>query len=254
MAVAFVRHVGSSVVTTGTTGVVTVPAAGCQVGDVLVCRIAHDFPGGTVSSVVDTGGNTYTQLHASNAVDPTVFVWVGDVTTALVLTNTITVTFSGSGSTNVAIDEFSGVSATEDGTSAAAGGTSTTPSVTMTPNTVGLMIGLMVMKDPTTATITEDADTTNGSWVSFTVVNNVDLKTGGAYKILSASGAQTYNPTLSASRLWDSIGCALHLFDDNFARHIRMQRTKIAIVACPSECETVFVAGIESGRMEELGC
>ena len=79
----------------------------------------------------------------------------------------------------------------------------------MTPLTVGLMIGLVVMKDPATATFTEDADTTNGSWVSFTEVSNVDLKTGGAYKILSASGAQTYNPTISASRLWDEVVCAL---------------------------------------------
>ena len=218
MPVAFVRHVGSAVPTASTTGVVTVPAGGCQVGDILIVRITDDSVAGSVTSITDTGSNTYAALHANNTADPNGFVWVGNITTALVSGNTITVTISASASLNVAIDEFSGATATEDGTSASANGTSTTPSVTMTPNTAGLMIGYLAIKDPAAVTITEDADTTNGSWVSLTVVGNVDLKTGGAYKILSASGAQTYNPTISVSLLWDAIGCAVQASAATYVR------------------------------------
>jgi hypothetical protein len=85
---------------------------------------------------------------------------------------------------------------------------STTPSVTTfsDPASGELVLGLVVIEGPSDDSYTSDADTTNGSWSSpgssgttgGNAITNVTLRS--QYKIVSASGPQTFNPTLGTAR------------------------------------------------------
>lgn len=216
MAVAFVKNVATNSSTSTTTNVLTVPAGGVAAGNVLILRGCGDH---TTASVVDTGGNTYTLLEDLNGTFAPSIIWVANMTTALVSTNTITITWDSKSSRGASADEFSGLGFTEDGTSATASATSATPSASMTPANVGLVVSNMLIKSGNPDGFTEDSDTVNGSWVSFTAVtnNSVDIMRG-AYKILTASGAQTYNPTPAISRDW---GLAVAAVNPPVAAYVR---------------------------------
>lgn len=78
----------------GTTIVATTPAAGSAIGQVLALFVAQNGTT-TISSVVDTGGNTWTLgMSAASGVGSASWYY-SKLATALVVGNTITVTFSG---------------------------------------------------------------------------------------------------------------------------------------------------------------
>lgn len=226
MAWTHVREAGTAVANnvSSTTLVFTVGASGCQAGDTLVAIISSDNSGtngaAPTLSVADTGGNSWSvrnvSLNDPGLVNEGVCTWIADclVVTALASGNTITATFGTAVvAKSMSIREFSGGAQTTVGADRLAGqngttGTSTTPSATLNPATLTdyLMIGAVGAECGTADTFTQDADTTNGSWVGYTRVGAGLTTSGntvaGAYKIVTANGSQTYNPTLGTSRDW----------------------------------------------------
>jgi hypothetical protein len=197
MAIAFVKNVGSATSTMSTTVVVTVPAEGCAIGNLLVAHEAGaggtvtDSKGNTWAARVEVLGNIITQVISSCV-----------VTVALVSGDTITCT---SIKTNAAmsVEEWSGTGDFE--ALATAEGSSTTPSVALLPVAVGLVVGIVMAEGQ--PTVTEDSDTDGGSWVTLTRVGTgADRQTSGAYKTTTSVVTQTYNPVLSAAKYWvDSV-------------------------------------------------
>lgn len=200
MSVAFVKHIGIASASNSTTTVVTVPAGGVAVGNLLVVRSLRSTPSG----VADTASNTYS-LIANSAVYPPVYVYATRVTAALVAGNTITMSHP-MGSNGMAIDEFSGVTITTDGSSAPSG-SSTTPSATITPAASGLVLVALSINDGAPDVFTNDTDADNGdTWhllTASTAGSGGDTDSvRGAYKVTTSPGANTYAPTLGTSRDW----------------------------------------------------
>ena len=203
MSVAFVKNVASNTASNSTTVAVTVPAAGCAAGNVLAVRLYNWSSSVTVSSVADTQGNTYAEWVAKISGSDATFLWKSKLTTALVSGNTITATFSAMANCGISVEEFSGLDNTEDGENKATG-TSTTPSVALTPTVVGVLVGNLGIQNSVLPSYTEDADTDNGdSWHSMTAVTiGTSTQIKGAYKIPTSAALNTYNPTLGSSSEW----------------------------------------------------
>ena len=201
----FVKHVGSATCSGGTTQAVAVPGAGVAAGNTLVVRV-YNRPGnaGTVSAT-DSAGNTYAvDVNRTLASSGRLVLLSAHVTTALSSGNTITVTFPGANdATSVAVDEFTGItsssrvdvanSATGSGSSASAGLTTTVAST--------LVLGALGLD--TATTVSEPAQ--------FAALTRITFGCGGgkgtgtnhaAYRIVSATGANTYNPSLGANVNW----------------------------------------------------
>jgi len=144
--------------------------------------------------------------------------WSTILTTALVAGDTVTVTSVDPGAVQhydyaLAVDFVTGYTniGVSVGTVTFSGG-STTPSATLTPTaaTSALIYGWL-STDTTAATITEDTDTAGGdSWhsqvkvISPTVGRIVQI--AGAFTVSTpAATAQTYNPILGTSVVWESV-------------------------------------------------
>jgi hypothetical protein len=221
MAIAHVRHVGSSSAkgTIGTSASITVPAAGCALGNVVIVRIALGDDANS-PSVVDDRGNTYTAIHSSASIaDMEAHLFASKLTTALVSGDTIDVSWTTeAGRRALAAEEFSGLEITEIATSAGAEGSGTTPSsgASGTPSAaVGLGFGMVAVRGPTGDAFTEDADTTGGTaWTSLTRVGTsggsatTNAVNNAAYKVTTSAAAQTYNPTID-SRGWNAVVAVL---------------------------------------------
>lgn len=201
--IAFVKNVGTAASVSGATEIVTVPASGVAAGNVVVVRC---MSGGatSVTSIVDSKSNTYTSLHNGFGNTLLSAIWVGNIVTGLVSGDTITTTFSSAAVENiVSIEEFSGAIVTEDGTSADNTGSSTTPSVSQTVPTAGDLVIANLGLDAVPTIATPDSDTVNGTWVPLTrVVQGANKSCEAAYKIVTASGVQSWDVTLSATDIW----------------------------------------------------
>ena len=213
MAVVSVKNVGSQS-SNATTKVVTVPAAGCAVGNFLVV-LAGCNGNVTVSSVVDTQGNTYAELNRVSITSPnnnTCTVWYSRLGTALVSGNTITLTWSAKVNGSISVEEFSGVTTTTNGTNTGSG-TSTTPSVTFTPtNATDLVIANLWERAGEFVTFTQDSDSNGGdTWHAFATVpiDSVGSVLRASYKAPTSVATQTYNPTLGSSITWLEVVGAL---------------------------------------------
>ena len=199
-------------VTSGTTLVITTTAA-IAIGDLVVVRAAADNLSATTPTFTctDSGGNTYT-TRAQAAVSATAGngvaggVMATKATAAVAAGGTITVTLSGAVTAKAAYAEsFTSVSNTLRSTAVTATGTATaaTPGASGTVNAGDLVIGAIMPE--TRAAPIFDSDTLNGAWstgVSITAADsgtdNTRVEVNGQYKIPNASGAQTYNNTVTA--------------------------------------------------------
>lgn len=205
--------------TTGATTINISPASNFAANSFAVLALAYDNSGGggadPYSSITDNAGNTWTP-RANGLNDPgaasagsTLRIFTSPVAT-LNTSNTITVTF---GSTTTAkswtLTEFTSDISTQTPAFLSAGtsttGSTTTPSSNSTITQNGSVIFGAVANEGN-ATITADSDTTNGTWSTQQTVNN-GTGTGGMqiasqYKIVNATGGQTYNVTLSAAGDW----------------------------------------------------
>ncbi len=204
MAIAHEGNIGSARDSMGTTVAVTVPAGGVPNTSHLIVSCLSDDPDATFTVADDaTGGsNTYTAVVSDNSQDPVLYVFKCDVTNALAQNDVITATCSDKGGIVIHVEEFSGLTSTEDGTNVGTG-TSTTPSSgAISPtNAANLIHGtLNLLSDA--ATVTEDTDTDGGSgWTTASPFTTQQIL-HPAYKITTSAVSQTYNPTLSGVDTW----------------------------------------------------
>lgn len=183
-------------------------------GSTLIARITFDNTNATtptVSSIAKMSGETASWVllkagdssSATSAAGVRTEVW-GIITTVVWTANTTyTITLSGSVSAKACtLQEFSGATTTLRGT--AGSGTSTGGTPTASTSGTALVTGDLAIGAAgfeSNAAATGDADTTNGSWS--TVFNSsssgggsaANATSAGQYKIVTATGVQTYNPT-----------------------------------------------------------
>jgi hypothetical protein len=132
MAIAFVRDLGISQVSAGNP-TITIGAAGATLGDHIIVLYGCSGVGSiAITSIVDTGGNTYQvdRIQDDNVAGVHIAICSAKITTGLVNGNTIVVTATGGNTERSAIAlEYSGIAASSwlDRASSA-GTTSTTPS------------------------------------------------------------------------------------------------------------------------------
>lgn len=133
---------------------------------------------------------------------------------------TVRVTYSGTVVQAMVAEEWSGVNNTTFvvGTPVGADGVASTNLASCADASVAsgnVAYGVIAAEGPSTDTYTQDADTSNRSWVSLTKAGtanataDTNITRFGGYKIVTAAGAQTYNPTVSVAR--DSAGLILEL-------------------------------------------
>jgi len=202
--IAFVKNIGNASCGT-TSNVITVPAGGVAAGNTLIARVGirHGTPTGTVT-VTDSKGNTYTLDKDVTGAGVRVLVFSANVGTALAAGDTITVNYPTSfNSTGVVVSEYSGISATNRvDTTGSATGNSITPSANLTTITANTLVYGAV------ATTNHPLYTEASGWTT-----DVDQAPGcggsqgnstnhGAYRVVSTTGAYTYNPTLSTGMPW----------------------------------------------------
>lgn len=178
MAGAFIAQLGNNANTTSVaTTVITIGATGAAVGD-LVVAASHWGSGSQTAAVTDSKGNTWTaSTSRPNGANGTSQMWWSVITSALVNTDTITVTRSGTARGAFQALSFSGSSGTsatvgDQGTGAINATGSITPSSGATATTAG-------------------ADIVVGMWGGITVAGTVAA--GSGYTIASPDHVQTNN-------------------------------------------------------------
>jgi hypothetical protein len=209
--IAFVKNVGSVNSSNKTTVTVTVPAAGCAVGNLLVFRIQRAATDAD-PTVTDTHANTWTKLASYVTASPTNVVFYCVLAQAMVSSDTIVATFAAMSNRVGVVDEWSGVATSPvEGTPGNTHGTSTTPSASTTQTSAACLIyGSVHVAGPITDTYTEDADSTGGdTWHALTRVEysgSNDKTSNAAYKITTSATAQTYDPTITSNPWAEILG------------------------------------------------
>lgn len=218
MAVAHVRnHTAGNSTTAATTIAATVVTADVAAGNLLVAWVVFDNTGTstpTVSSVSKPGGDggTWTKLTSFDSPTATAAaglrgeLWGIVTTTAWPVSTAVTATLSASvDDRTILLAEFSGASLTVRHAASASAAAVTTQSVAIS---TGLASGDLVVgasgQEFGGMTWTADTDTINGSWSSaYTTASgtgtSADMSSILQYKIITASGAQTYNPASNQS-------------------------------------------------------
>lgn len=204
---------------TSATTLAIVPASTLPVDTLGVLCIACDNSGsgGGVAvcpaTLTDSVGNTWTR-RVSGIQDPgaanagiEIGIYTGAIVTQLTNANNITITWDGGVSVPAkawTLQSFAGTAPITYVTGAAGAGAATAnPTITTGSITNGnAVIGVGAAEQSNTAW-GADADTTNGSW-STMQRTGFGTTTSGAtvisqYKIVNATGTQTYNPTIVAS-------------------------------------------------------
>lgn len=170
-----------------------------------------------ISGIVDSRSNTYTEVGRHTPSSSVAGeVWMAQLTTALQSGDSITITYSSTIDKKAAIaEEWSPINLHSTISPTLGGNTTGTANLSVTPDDADqLVYGGVGATGVAGESYTEDTDTTNGSWTSLTQAGTTggaagaNAKTYGAYKIVTASGAQTWNPT-GQSRHW---GGALAVF------------------------------------------
>jgi hypothetical protein len=198
-------------------GTLTIPGAGVSVGNRLFVYNSCFRPSGSLTSITDTGSNTWVMLReqpggTSSSSTANVEVWTAQVTTGLVSGNTITLNFTGTQREAYVCEEYSGLDtdnvAVVD-TSNGATFATTTPTVTVTPSSGGerLLMAMDGMAGPLGDGFTQDTDTTVVAWTTITRVGTTGgsatsntVLSGGTKIVPSGTTSQTYNPTLGTAR------------------------------------------------------
>jgi hypothetical protein len=186
----------------GNTGVETV-----GVGQTVILKVVSDFTGAPPSAT-DSRGNAYTLdktvTDPANTIRTSVLS--GRITTALAAGDTITVAF-GSSPTRRAVtaDLFDGIlHPVLVDRSATAGGSSTTPAVSLsTVNADDLIVAALGTTAPSADTFSDD--TTHG-WSALTPAHTGTAAPArtirSVYRSVGAPGTYSYTPTLGTSRAW----------------------------------------------------
>ena len=220
MAVAFKTALGNGAVTSSGTTVTITTTAAIAIDDFVVVRWAADNLNATTpTATCADGGNTYTAhafrgQNATGAAGVVGGILATKATVARASGSTITVTLSGSVAHKaVYAESFTGVDNTLRNAAVLASGASTTSTVTSGSATAGdLVVGLNAVESR--GAVTFDSDTTNGSWSTGVVklsstsgTDSASVEANGQYKIVTATGAQTFNHTNPSSTDWAAMVC-----------------------------------------------
>lgn len=207
---------------TTSSGNITLGGVNAAVGDLIVVAVAAANSGtsgaSSIASCSDGGTNTFSkrgeinQTPGSASGDGATFAWFTAPVTGALSGATIQVNFSPNVAQKaITVYVVSATGGTIDTPTAGGGqtGASSTPSVTKGSVTSGYAFFGGVAAE-TDDGYTADSDTTNGSW---STLQDVQADGGGdasamqlatQYKIVTSTGGQTYNPTITggASRDW----------------------------------------------------
>lgn len=208
------------------TGVTLTSPTSIATGNYLIARVAVDNSGTNGAApgctVTDPRSNTWTVLGPA-LVDPgaaaagaTAYIAYAKVVTAYQAADALTFNWGGVSTTAKAvvveewanIHDASPVAVTE---TTATGTASSALSIAITPTAADqLVYTCLAVEGPTGDTAPTDADTTNGSWVALTRLSTAsgtatsNQTVSGGYKQVTASGAQTWNATITA-RDWAAL-------------------------------------------------
>ncbi len=198
-------------------------------GNYLIIRSAADNSGGggaaqsfTLTNQSGTAMGTHTEYQQNNdpgAASAGVTCNVSVVKIAAT-SGTIRITYGGAVVQACVAEEWSGIDATTPvvGTPVKANGVASTNLASLTDASVllgNLVYGVEAIEGPTSDTYTQDADSTGGTWSTPTKLGtsnataDTNQTTYGGWKVVTATGAQTYNPTINNAR--DSAGIILEL-------------------------------------------
>lgn len=185
-------------------------AGNIPAGAVVVIATALDSIGSDVSSITDSvGGNTWTVDQNGSGIAGTntiIGIQSAYLTNALPAGSTIVVHWNSSGTGHVIIVAwYNWGQTTPFNVEAHTSGTSTTPSTTTTATSQAneVIFGVLGLGS-TSPSITEDSNFVALTSTTFKVSYVAHM----AYRVVSATGAQTYAPTLSSSTGWRAVcGC-----------------------------------------------
>jgi hypothetical protein len=213
-------------------GFLDISLSGITIGNYIIIRSAFDNSGGGGAARTVTLSNvnpgtmigtyaTYQQNCDPGAANAGTTINVS-IFKAEATSGYIRISVSGSGACAWAIqtEEWSGIHSTTPvvGTPVGATATNSTNIASCTDASVAadnVAYAAISVEGPFSDTFTQDTDTTNGTWVSLTSLTSFESTATsnqaiyGAYKLVTATGAQTYNPTISPAR--DSAGLILEL-------------------------------------------
>lgn len=196
-----------------------------QTGDKIVAYLARDNiandPATGDSITTTPGSETYTRValaqpsgtSTANAGIVGAAFYADVVSTWAGGTNTVTATMPDAPADRVFyVEHWRNLGALR-GTADTNGSTTNASATTTDPTTGDVVIAMSCWEHSSASTVTADADTTNGSWSAATP----QLASGGTttaavklitqFKIVTATGNQTYNPTNSTTA--DSVAIAL---------------------------------------------
>lgn len=230
MAVAFVQNhtVGSSN-TSDAVVVATIATTDVAVGNLLVAWVSFNNNSATtpnVSSISTMAGETNSWVkiveHDASNTSATAAVrgelWGITTTVAWTTGTSVTATLTDvNARKTILLQEFSGVGTLIRGT--AGTGTSTTNTPTASTSGTALVAGDLVIGAASFETGTagsDDTDTTNGSWsaglthyAGTTSASTSNIRSIMQYKIITATGVQTYNPIGGSSSYSGAVVVAL---------------------------------------------
>lgn len=205
MTAAFVRTSAGFASKTAANTLVWNYDATTPVGNLVIVRVAIRSGVITVSSIVDTAGNTFALagLMTANGTE----VWYSVITTQALTSDTITVTLSANATRAATYDEFSGSwGATPFIQSNPNGGTGTNPNASLSGVVLGNMLyGGIGHGGAPTITLTPTTNWTGLTTVSTTATNAIN--TMGEYLLNAPAGVNAESATLSASAAWGIVEC-----------------------------------------------
>ena len=202
----FVKNVGSDQCG-DTSSTVTVPSVGVASGNTLVVAFVVRKTGGVggTVSVADSGSNTYAiDVDIADSSDQVrTVILSANIGTALVQGDTITVTHPTGSSLGAVVDEFSGIASSSwvDDTGSGEGNSSTPSASATTTNADDLLYGAVGSHN-------KKIYTEAASWTTLT---HLVMDCGGApaeannhtaYRIVSATGSYTFDPTVDVGDKW----------------------------------------------------
>jgi hypothetical protein len=211
---------GTGTHATGATTFTLAPSGNFTAGSMAVLVVAADNTAGgggseNFTSVTDTLGNTWTEQRAvifdngaaSAGVQGAIYTTLMNGGT-LQTSTTITVTFGTSTTAKawalMEVSPVTGLTMSVIASGAGTGVTTAAPTVTSGSITSGdMVIGGLFNEQGTGQTVTQDGDTTNGSWSTQQTAEVGTTDTGmtvaSQRKIVTGTATQTYNPTLGVS-------------------------------------------------------
>ena len=190
-----------------------------QAGDLVVVygsRDNIDSDPATGDSFADTDSNTYTAIAVgqntttAGSGQVTVLFYSVLTTTFSAGTNTLTWTYpataAGAYAKAVRVEYFRGAGTLRaSGSTTGTSGTGAPSAANTTPVNGDLVVGCCGAEDTNAVSMTGDSDTTNGSWSTIVQFGSTgagaatNQKVGHQYKIVNATGTQTFNGTVGTS-------------------------------------------------------